>query len=102
MPARGRGPHHTRPDPDPLRAHGLLSFDRVITPYELRMGQPGSISPDALPRQAEELHLADEPRVIVLAGRAYATAALAVWPTAATPLAWLMIPASVGADERGR
>jgi hypothetical protein len=41
----------------------------------------------ALRRQAEQLHLVDEPRVVVLAGRAYPTAALAVWPAAATPLA---------------
>jgi hypothetical protein len=67
--------------------HGLLPLDRVIAPYDLRMGQPGSITPAALRRQAEQLHLVDEPRVIVLAGRAYTTAALAVWPAAATPLA---------------
>ena len=67
--------------------HGLLSLDRVIAPYELRMGQPGSIGVGALRRQAEQLHLVDEQRVIILAGRAYTTAALAVWPAATTPLA---------------
>jgi hypothetical protein len=49
--------------------HGLLPFDRVISPYELRMGQPGSIGTAALRRQAEQLHLVDELQVIVLAGR---------------------------------
>jgi hypothetical protein len=66
---------------------GRLPLDRVIAPYDLRIGQPGSITPAALRRQAEQLHLVDEPRVIVLAGRSYSTAALAVWPAAATPLA---------------
>jgi hypothetical protein len=50
--------------------HGLLPLDRVIAPYDLRMGQPGSITPAAPRRQAEQLHLVDEPRVIVLAGHA--------------------------------
>ena len=67
--------------------HGLLPLDRVIGPYELRMGQPGSITPVELRRQAEQLHLVDEPQVIILGGRAYSAAALTVWPAAATPLA---------------
>lgn len=67
--------------------HGLLPLDQVIAPYELRMGQPGSITADQLRRQAERLHLADERQVIALAGRAYTAAALRVWPAAATPLA---------------
>ncbi len=33
--------------------YGLLPLDRVIAPYDLRMGRPGSISPEALRRQAE-------------------------------------------------
>jgi hypothetical protein len=67
--------------------HGLLPLEQVIAPYELRMGQPGSIAASALRRQAEQLHLVDEQQVIVLAGQAYTTAALAAWPAAATPLA---------------
>jgi len=51
------------------------------------MGQPGSITAGELRRQAEQQHLVDAQQVIVLAGRAYTTAALAVWPAAATPLA---------------
>lgn len=56
--------------------------------------RPASFTPGATTqragarrRQAEQLHLVDERHVIVLAGRAYATAALQVWPAAATPLA---------------
>jgi hypothetical protein len=51
------------------------------------MGQPGSITTDALRRQADQLHLVDGQDVIILAGHAYTTAALAVWPHATTPLA---------------
>jgi len=47
--------------------HGLLPLDRAIAPYELRMGQPGSVTADQLRRQAEQLDLADERHVIVLA-----------------------------------
>jgi hypothetical protein len=67
--------------------HGLLPLDRVIAPYELRMGQPGSISPSALRRQAELLQLVDEQHVIVLAGTTYTAAARQVWPHATAPLA---------------
>jgi hypothetical protein len=67
--------------------HGLLPLDRVIAPYELRMGQPGTVSTATLREQAEQLRLVDQPHVIVLAGRAYTTAALTVWPHATTPLA---------------
>jgi hypothetical protein len=67
--------------------HGLLPLDRVIAPYELRMGQPGSVTPDVLRRQAAQLQLVDEARVIVLAGAAYTAAARQVWPHATAPLA---------------
>jgi hypothetical protein len=52
----------------------------VIGPYDLRMGQTGSITPAELRRQAEQLHMVDEPRVIVLAGAAYTTTVSHVWP----------------------
>jgi hypothetical protein len=79
----------TRPDRILILSalHGLLPLDRVIAPYDLRMGQPGSIRPAELRSQAEQLHLVEEPRVIILAGQSYSAAALSVWPAAATPLA---------------
>jgi uncharacterized protein DUF6884 len=40
--------------------HGLLPLARVIAPYELRMGQPGSIDAGALLRHAVELDMVDE------------------------------------------
>lgn len=59
----------------------------MIAPYDLRMGQPGSIQPAALRRQAEQLHLVDQQQVIALAGAAYTAAVRQVWPHATTPLA---------------
>jgi hypothetical protein len=67
--------------------HGLLPLDRVIAPYDLRMGQPGSITPAALRRQAEQLRLVHEGHVILLAGSKYTAAARQVWPHASAPLA---------------
>ncbi|WP_405508818.1 hypothetical protein OG323_22640 [Streptomyces cyaneofuscatus] len=66
--------------------HGLVPLDRVLAPYNLRMGAPGSIAPDALREQARELGLDHATDVTILAGLTYATAALAVWPHAVTPL----------------
>lgn len=36
-------------------AHGLLELDDVIAPYDVRMGDTASITPDALGRQAADL-----------------------------------------------
>lgn len=69
--------------------YGLLPLQRVIGPYDLRMGQPGSITSAALRDQARRLGAAPHDQVIVLGGRAYTSAALAIWPAAATPLAGL-------------
>lgn len=66
--------------------HGLLTLDRVIEPYELRMGDPGTVLPVRLRQQARELGLANAPTVVVLAGAAYVYAARQVWPDASAPL----------------
>ncbi|MEW2066676.1 DUF6884 domain-containing protein [Streptomyces sp. NPDC007346] len=66
--------------------HGLLPLDRVTAPYDMRMGDPGSVTPDRLRDQAQGLGLADAPTVVVLAGALYVTAARAVWPHAFAPL----------------
>lgn len=50
------------------------------------MVQAGSITAALLFWQAEQLHLVDEQHVVILAGRAYTSAALTVWPHATTPL----------------
>jgi hypothetical protein len=66
--------------------HGLLDLDEPIDPYELRMGQPGSVTTAAIRRQAERLAVASAD-VVLLGGRAYVERAAPVWPQARTPLA---------------
>jgi hypothetical protein len=64
--------------------HGLLTLDQVVEPYNLRMGQQGSVTTDQLRQQAAALGIRAA-RVTVLAGKAYANAVTAVWPDAARP-----------------
>lgn len=69
--------------------YGLTPLDRVIEPYELRMGQPGSVTGEQLREQARALGVDRAREVVVLAGAAYTAAARQVWPDAAAPLAGL-------------
>lgn len=66
--------------------YGLLDLHDVISDYDLRMGQPGSVTVETVRYQAEQLGLLDAREVIVLAGRAYADIVSAVWPHALRPL----------------
>jgi hypothetical protein len=66
--------------------YGLVTLDRVIEPYDLRAGQPGSITAGQVRAQAGELGILDA-EVTVLAGRAYSSLVVAVWPGAADLLA---------------
>lgn len=69
--------------------YGLTPLDRVIEPYELRMGQPGSVTGEQLREQARALGVDRAREVVVLAGAAYTAAARQVWPDATAPLAGL-------------
>ncbi|MCX5161892.1 hypothetical protein OOK39_21865 [Streptomyces sp. NBC_00264] len=69
--------------------HGLVPLDRVLAPYEMRMGSTGSVTADVLREQARELGLDRAADVTILAGLSYTAPALAVWPHASTPLAGL-------------
>ncbi|MDH6489628.1 DUF6884 domain-containing protein [Streptomyces sp. SAI-127] len=69
--------------------HGLVPLDQVLEPYDVRMGQPGSVTPARLAEQARALGVDQAADVTVLGGAAYTAAALTVWPEAATPLAGL-------------
>ncbi|MFI9041618.1 DUF6884 domain-containing protein [Streptomyces sp. NPDC053726] len=66
---------------------GLVPLARVIAPYELRMGDPGSITADELRAQAARLGIDRAEDVTVLASATYTTAARSVWSHAAAPLA---------------
>ncbi|PVC80376.1 hypothetical protein DBP19_36605 [Streptomyces sp. CS090A] len=69
--------------------YGLVSLDQEIEPYDLQMGQLGSVVTEKLREQARELGVDGAQKVVILAGEKYAAAALEVWPDAATPLAGL-------------
>ncbi|GAA2717925.1 DUF6884 domain-containing protein [Micromonospora olivasterospora] len=66
--------------------YGLLDPDTVIEPYDLRMGQPGTVGVPTLRAQARRLGIDVAGSVTVLAGREYADAVSAVWPHAVRPL----------------
>jgi hypothetical protein len=45
--------------------HGLIPADTVIAPYDLRMGQPGSVERERIAVQVRDLGLADEVAVVL-------------------------------------
>ena len=67
--------------------HGLLPLEELVDPYDLRLGQPKSITPDKLRAQADQQGILSHPDVVVLAGRDYTHLAQTVWPHAVAPLA---------------
>ncbi|WP_055689450.1 DUF6884 domain-containing protein, partial [Streptomyces prasinus] len=69
--------------------HGFVTLGQEIEPYDLRMGQLGSVTVEQLREQARELGVDGAQEVVILAGETYTDAALQVWPDAATPLAGL-------------
>ncbi|MET7335889.1 DUF6884 domain-containing protein [Nonomuraea sp. NPDC005650] len=66
--------------------HGLVTLDTMLAPYELRAGQPGTVTADTLRAQAAALCITNA-AVTVLGGRAYVELARQVWPTLTAPLA---------------
>lgn len=77
--------------PDSIRIlsakHGLLPLDQLVDPYDLRLGEPESVTPDELREQAGKQGLLGRPDVVVLAGRDYTRLVLEVFPHAVAPLA---------------
>lgn len=70
--------------------HGLLGLDQLVAPYDLTMGQAGSVTTDQLARQATARGLTGC-AVLALCGRRYAALLREVWSDVATPLAGLGI-----------
>ncbi|MFT7022430.1 MAG: hypothetical protein ACJA07_001514 [Rhodococcus sp. (in: high G+C Gram-positive bacteria)] len=66
--------------------HGFLPLHRLVDPYDVRIGDSGSIAPSELKAQAKRCGLRDCGEVTVLAGRAYSDLARGVWAHARTPL----------------
>jgi|SRR5215469_1214388 len=70
--------------------HGLLPLWRQVAPYDLKMGQPGSVTADQLALQAAVRALRFR-RVIALTPKAYTAMLQAIWPNLDAPLAGLGI-----------
>jgi hypothetical protein len=65
--------------------YGLIGINDHIEPYDLKMGEPGSVTVSALSDQAGFAGL-DAEEVTVLGGRSYVRACRKVWPKAKAPL----------------
>lgn len=70
--------------------HGLLGLDQWVAPYDLKMGQAGSVTTDQLARQATARGLTGCQVIALCPGR-YAQALADVWTDIQTPLAGLGI-----------
>ncbi|MFI9772206.1 DUF6884 domain-containing protein [Streptomyces sp. NPDC052415] len=66
--------------------YGLVSVHDLIAPYDLRMGDEGSVTDERLRQQAADLGILGAD-VTVLGPRAYVEASRAVWAELAAPLA---------------
>ena len=84
---------------------GFLPLSRVVEPYNLKMGERGSIGELELRNQAIALAISHD-RCTVLAGSKYVKACKAIWPDLEAPLrgrigeqmAWLKGQANVALD----
>jgi hypothetical protein len=65
--------------------YGLLRLQDEISPYNIRMGQPGCVSGRFVKRQADEMGILEED-VICLGGRDYTSVMREIWPGCSTPL----------------
>lgn len=65
--------------------HGLLTLDSYVAPYNLRLGEPGSIEADTMRAQAMRLNILNAPDIIALGGRDYLALMKQVFPQAITP-----------------
>ncbi|MCZ1012058.1 YaaA family protein [Streptomyces lydicus] len=66
--------------------YGFLELHDLIAPYDMRMGDEGSVSGDQIRRQAADLGILGAD-VTVLGPRAYVDASRAVWEDLTAPLA---------------
>ncbi|MET7487089.1 DUF6884 domain-containing protein [Streptomyces sp. NPDC005538] len=66
--------------------YGLLNLHAPIAPYDMRMGDEGSVTGERLRQQAADLGILDAD-VTVLGPRAYVDASRTVWPELTAPLA---------------
>jgi len=65
--------------------YGLVGLDDRLKPYDLRMGQPGSVKIKTIIRQAERLGVAGR-YVVALGGRSYVSVIRKIWFSVWAPL----------------
>ncbi|MFE7135808.1 DUF6884 domain-containing protein [Streptomyces sp. NPDC057638] len=65
--------------------HGLLDLDTEIQPYDVRLGDPGSVTADDIRAQVQARAVSDA-RVTVLAGKRYTALMRAAWAGLEAPL----------------
>lgn len=67
--------------------HGLLTLDQVVAPYDVKMGDPGSVTPEVVAEQAEALGMTWGAEVYaMLPGAYYRTLNTALRPLDVYPL----------------
>jgi hypothetical protein len=76
----------SRTQPENIRIlsakYGLIKLLDVIEPYDLRLGKPGSITPDRLKEQARQQGLLSFTEIEIVGGADYVALAKEVWPNA--------------------
>jgi len=79
--------------------HGLLCLDDQVEPYNLKMGDPGSIKPDVIREQAKSKNLFQE-RLYAVGGKNYLNALSQAGLKFSAPVAGLSMGRSMSSLKR--
>lgn len=66
--------------------HGFITLDEIVSPYNMKMGSRRAKKTKELRRQAKELGIIDESKVISIGGLLYTTPCTEIWKGCKTPL----------------
>jgi hypothetical protein len=66
--------------------HGFIPLDKVISPYNVKMGDPSSVKIETLKIQASELNILDSKKVICIGGSLYTDICKVIWSDCICPL----------------
>lgn len=66
--------------------YGIVPLDKEIDPYEMRLGEKGSITLPEIMQQVREQNLLTASPVVIVAGSQYAQMAKKIWPHATSVL----------------
>jgi len=82
--------------------HGLMPLHAVVAPYNLKMGQPGSVSALVIKDQASRLNLTDGRRVYGIGGKLYLDKLRSVFPDLRCPVEGKSIGVSMSILKKNR